>query len=171
MTVIIISGVSGTGKSTLSNKIGEELSIPVFSIDLLKAFFIRTGMAENGWDSVRDKGYLLLADIAENQLKLKQSVIVDGVFARKEFRTMFLNIAKSQKSNFKIIECICSNLETHRQRILNRDRNIKGLPEIEWNYVKRVKEIFIKWEEEHLTLDSLNSVDENYLLARKYITS
>ncbi|MBK6565947.1 MAG: AAA family ATPase [Saprospiraceae bacterium] len=171
MTLIIISGVSGTGKSSLSNKIGHELSIPVFSIDLIKAFFLKTGLAENGWETVREKGYQLLADFAENQLKLNQSVIIDGVFARKEFRTRLLDIAKTHNAKLKIIACICTDQDTHMQRILNRKRNIEGLPEIEWDYVKKVKETFTEWKDEHLTLDALSTIEENYLLAKKYITS
>lgn len=171
MVLIIISGVSGTGKSSLSNKIGLELSIPVFSIDLVKAFFLKTGLAENGWETVREKGYQLLADFAEYQLKLNQSVIVDGVFARKEFRTQQLDIAKTHNAKLKIIECICSDEETHKRRVLNRKRNIEGLPEIEWDYVKKVEQIITKWEGEHLILDAMTSIEENYLLAKKYITS
>lgn len=171
MKLIIISGVSGTGKSSLSNKIGQELSIPVFSIDLIKAFFLKTGLAENGWEAVREKGYQLLGDFAENQLKLNQSVIVDGVFARKEFRKRLLDIAKTYNAKLRIIECICSDQETHKQRVLNRKRNIEGLPEIEWTFVIRVQETFTKWEDEHLTLDALFPIEENYLLAKKYITS
>ncbi|MFN0277810.1 MAG: AAA family ATPase [Pyrinomonadaceae bacterium] len=171
ITLVIISGVSGSGKSSLSNKLGHVLSIPVFSIDLLKAFFIRTGLAENGWDTVRAKGYQLLGDLAENQLKLNQSVIVDGVFAREEFRTRLLGIAKTYNAKLKIIECICSDQETHKQRVLDRNRNIEGLPEIEWIHVMKVKDTFINWDGEHLTLDALHSIDENYLLAAKYIAS
>lgn len=35
-TLIIISGLPGTGKTTLSKKIGEEFGLPVFSMDEIK---------------------------------------------------------------------------------------------------------------------------------------
>lgn len=169
MTLIIISGVPGTGKSALSNKIGLEFSIPVFSIDLVKAFFLKNGLAENGWEFVRGKGYQLLADLAENQLRLKQTVIVEGVFARKEFRTLVINVAKKVNANLTIIECICSDQELHKKRILNRKRNIDGLPEISWEFVQKIKAINIEWDTEHLIIDSINNLEDNFLLVKTHL--
>lgn len=168
-SLILFSGVSGTGKSTLSNKIGAELSIPVFSIDLIKAFFLKSGLAKNGWDKLRFKGYQLLVDLAESQLRLNQSVIVEGVFARIEYRELVLEVLKKYDIDLKVILCICSEEKIHKQRVANRKRNIEGLPEINWEYVKMVNENYIDWHLDHLTLDCLNSIEENSVLAKKYI--
>ena len=82
-----------------------------------------------------------------------------------------MDVARRHNANVKIIECICSNQDLHRERTICRKRNIEGLPEIEWEYVKKVEKIFSKWEDEHLTLDSLHPFDENCLLAKQFIAS
>lgn len=169
MLLIVFSGVSGTGKSTLSNIIGEEHGIPVFSIDLIKAFFLKVGFAKDGWPLVREIGYQLLISLADSQLKLGQSVILDGVFARQEFRAPLFEMAERYKATLRIIECVCSDPEIHECRVLNRKRLIEHLPPIDWLYVQTVKKVFVNWEMAHLILDSANSVDENISSVRSYI--
>ena len=57
-----------------------------------------------------------------------------------------------------------------RTRAIQRakERNIAGWHELEWADVVKVKDYFPPWNEEHLVLDMVDSVDENVIKARAY---
>jgi hypothetical protein len=60
-----------------------------------------------------------------------------------------------------VIECICSDEEVHRQRLRVRQREIPGLPELEWSEVERVKSYYAPWTEERLIVDTVKPHPEN----------
>ncbi len=77
MKLIVFSGLPGTGKSTLAESIGKEFCFPVFAKDWLEATLLRSGLKED-LKSLGFAGYELLTVLAERQLMLGQSVILDS---------------------------------------------------------------------------------------------
>ena len=169
MKLIIFSGLPGTGKSTLAESVGKDLGIPVFAKDWLEATLLRSGLEPTAEaKSLGFAGYELLTVLAERQLILGQSVILDSVAASQTIRDTWRQLSEQYDADWRVIECICSDDSLHRSRLKDRKRNIPGWHELEWSEVERVKQYYFPWEGEHLLLDMVRSFEENLFTARKY---
>src|SRR6476661_7574566 len=110
MKLIIFSGLPGTGKSTLAEAVAKVLGIPVFAKDWLEATLLRSGIKPTHEDKpLGFASYELLTVLAERQLILGQSVILDSVAATKTIRQAWYQLAEQYHANCRIIECICSD--------------------------------------------------------------
>jgi predicted kinase len=169
MKLIIFSGLPGTGKSTIAETLGKELSIPVFAKDWLEATLLRSGLKPvTTNESLGFAGYDLLTVLAERQLMLEQSVILDSVASSQTIRDIWRQLAKQYDADWHLIECICSDESLHRSRLKDRQRHIPGWHELEWSEVERVKQYYAPWEGEHLVLDMIHPFEENLLRAKEY---
>jgi predicted kinase len=169
MKLIIFSGLPGTGKSKLAETIGRDMGIPVFAKDWLEAALLRSDLKQIAdAKSLGFAGYELLTILAERQLLLGQSVILDSVAGTQSIRDTWRELSEQYKATWRVIECICSDEGLHRARLMDRKRNIPGWHELEWSEVERVKQYYLPWEEEHLVLDMVQAFDENLLKAREY---
>lgn len=168
MKLIIFSGLPGTGKSTLAERMGKELGIPVFAKDWLEATLLRSGLKQSGGSSLGFAGYELLTVLAERQLMLGQSAILDSVAGSQNIRSTWYQLAERYGAIWCVIECICSDESLHRARLNDRQRKIPGWPELEWSEVERVRGYYPPWMEERLVLDMAHSLSENLLKVRSY---
>jgi predicted kinase len=169
MKMIIFSGLPGTGKSSLAEALARQLGMPVFAKDWLEATLLRSGLVSTSENKpLGSAGYELLSILAERQLMLNQSVILDSVAGTQTIRTRWHQLAKQYGADRCVIECICSDETLHRARLNNRQRHIPGWHELEWADVEKAKQLYLPWEEEHLVLDMVDSVDENVIKARVY---
>lgn len=113
-------------------------------------------------------GYELLTTLAQRQLMLGQSVILDSVAASATTRSTWSQLAEQYHADCRVIECICSDEFLHRSRLNGRNRNIPGWHELEWSEVQRVKQYYSAWEGERLVLDMAQFLTENFLKAKTY---
>src|SRR5687768_14709031 len=101
MKLIIFSGLPGTGKSTLAKTLGKELSIPVFAKDWLEAALLRSGLEPVTTDkSLGFAGYELLTVLAERQLMLGQSVILDSVASSQKIRDTWRQLVEQYEADW-----------------------------------------------------------------------
>jgi predicted kinase len=84
-TLVIVSGFSCTGKTTLAKKIGQNFSLPVFGRDDLKEFlFDSLGYSHREWSKkLGIASYSLLYLIAEKVLATGNSLIIESNFTRE----------------------------------------------------------------------------------------
>jgi predicted kinase len=169
MQCILFTGLPGTGKSCIAEAVARELGIPVFAKDWLEATLIRCELkpAENGQD-LGSAGYQLLTTLAERQLRLGQSAILDSVASTRTIRAEWRRLAQTYHAKWRVIECICSDEATQRDRMNVRQRHIPGWHELDWSEVERVKAYYAPWDEERLILDAVNSLEENIAAACRY---
>ena len=75
-TLIVLSGLPGSGKTVLAEGLSRALSIPIFAIDT-----IETAMARAGLDKAETStaAYEVARALADEHLRLRHSVIVDAV--------------------------------------------------------------------------------------------
>lgn len=169
--LIIFSGLPGTGKSTIAEALGRELGIPVFAKDWLESALVRRGFNREAHPPLGYFGYELLTTLAERQLALGQSAILDCVASVPRLRDLWIEFAQTYNAEFYIIECICSDEEIHRTRLTNRQRNIPDWPEIGWDKVLEIQARYPTWEQPTLTLDALDSVETNLAKAIQFTTA
>ena len=169
---IAFSGLPGTGKSRIAEAVARELGIPVFAKDWLEATLIRCELqpAENG-PPLGSAGYQLLTILAERQLQLGQSVILDSVASTLSIRSTWRTLAQTYQAEWRVIDCMCSDEAMQRERMKVRRRNIPGWHELDWSEVERVKAYYVPWDEERLILDAMNPPEENIAAALRYLRS
>jgi predicted kinase len=169
MKLIIFTGLPGTGKSSLAEDVGRELRIPVFAKDWLEATLLRCELAPKNKDKpLGMAGYELLTTLAERQLLLGQSVILDSVASTGSIRAAWQHLAEQYAAQRLVIECICSDENVHRSRLSGRQRNIPGWHELEWAEVERVKSYYSAWQEDRLVLDAIDPIEKNLAAALAY---
>lgn len=140
MKLIVFSGLPGTGKSTPAEVIGKELGIPVFAKDWPEATLLRSGLKPVTEDkSLGSAGYELLSVLAEHQLILGQSVILDTVAGSQTILSKWHQLARQYSADRKVTECICLDESLHCSKLKDRKRNIQGWHELEWAEVERIK--------------------------------
>jgi predicted kinase len=169
--LVVVSGVPGTGKSTLADGLGRALGIPVFSLDWLMGALTPFGGRGRGTD-LGDMGEELGTTLAYRQLVLGQSAILDSpaenVATRERWRTMAVALG----ARFRVVHCICSDDAVHATRLSSRVRGIAGWHDGgRWDIVKPRKEAFMPWTGvDVLEVDAVDDPAENLETARWWLT-
>ena len=113
-TLTIFSGLPGTGKSTLADRLARALRWPVLRIDDV------TGEVPEDADyRFWDEKILVLLTIVEEQLKLGVSVIADSVFMGAD-RVQAQEMAMKHEANFRPIYCFVSDEKIWKKRVIKR---------------------------------------------------
>jgi predicted kinase len=159
-TLIVLAGLPGSGKSMLAEGVSRALSIPLFSIDPIEAAMWCGGLKK---DQTGIAAYEVAIALADEQLRLGHSVIVDAVNPVEAPRAAWRSVAAKYRAGLKIIECICADETIHRARIEARRRNIPGMPEITWARVLERRAEYEPWTDARLTLDTSIETPEKLL--------
>jgi len=167
-TLVVMSGLPGTGKSTLAEALAEALAWPVFSVDPIESALLRSGLERSFETGLA--AYWVAEVLADEQLKRGLSVIVDAVNAVREAQTMWLNLARKRCVSLRLIECVVAEA-VHQQRIETRVRGMHGIPEVSWQDVEKRRRAYAPWTEEHLVLDTAQPHSDNVRRALEYIQS
>lgn len=169
MKLIVFSGLPSTGKSTLAEAVGRHLSIPVFAKDWLEATLVQSEMIPSNPDKpLGFAGYQLLTTLAERQLKLGQSAILDSVAGTESIREMWHQLTQQYQATWRVVACICSDETLHRTQLSKRQRNIPGWYELSWSDIEHVRQKYLSWEGEHITIDMVNPFEINLAEVIKY---
>ena len=151
LKLVVLSGLPGTGKSTLAEALSRHFSLPLFSVDPIEAAMWRGGLAR---DQTGIAAYVVAQTLAGEQLRLGHSVVIDAVNPVEAPRAAWRRLAAKYRADLKIIECICVDQTIHRRRIEARTRNIEGMAEITWARVEQRRAEYETWIDTRLTLDT-----------------
>ena len=153
--LFILSGLPGSGKSTLSQFLARKYKIPYLRIDT-----IEQGLRDLCHIDVVAEGYELSYRIAAEYLKLGLHVIADSCNPISPTRMAWEGVAKSHYCDFVNIEIICSDKDEHRNRIEMRKTEIENLKPLTWEDVEN--RIFHPWESERIIIDTAHkSIEES----------
>jgi predicted kinase len=104
--LIVLSGLPGSGKSTLADGLSRILSMPVFSVDPIKAAMWRGGLAKA---QTGIAAYGVAITLADEYLRLGHSVVVDAVNPVEAPRAAWRNLAAKYRADLRIIKCVCAD--------------------------------------------------------------
>lgn len=166
--IIIIDGVVGAGKTTLAEKLGEVLNIPVYfelqsqtTYNLLEEFY----KDKKRWSfalqvhflnerfrmikEIHDKGIGILDRSIFGDRIFASMLYEDGYMTKDEFDTYYslLNNILQYVSNPDILLYIDCDLETAMERIDIRGREMEQL--VDEYYWKRLNEKYTDWYKEY----------------------
>lgn len=149
--LIVLTGLPGAGKSTVAEGLARALHAPILSIDPIEAAMWRGGM-QHGLSGVA--AYGIAATLAEEQLALGLTTVIDAVNPVEAPRRLWRDTATRFGATLRIVEVICSDAAVHQARVEARERNIPGMPELTWARVQQRRAEFEPWTAERLILDS-----------------
>lgn len=168
-SIIVVSGLPCTGKSTTSEFIAKTFGMPIFSVDPIEAAMWRSGLQPGHETGVA--AYEVAAALAEEHLKLGQSAVIDAVSPIEWSRIRWRQIAEQYDVRMIVIETICPDLELHRQRVERRVRSIPGMAELTWEMVEERRREWEPWDDERLVVDSRQELAEIRQLVAQYIAN
>jgi predicted kinase len=165
-TLVIFSGLPGTGKSTLANRLACELQWTLLRIDDVVNKVPENAGAEF-WDSCVE----VLLTLTESQLEIGLSVIVDSVFMNTD-RQHAQTLAGKHQAHFRPIYTHVSDEQVWEQRVTARSDQLDNPAVATWKQVQHQSGHFRNWEPDTaLFVDALNSAEKNYEAVLNFVTS
>ena len=113
--LIVMSGLPGSGKSTIAERIAQRLKIPILSVDPIESAIIKAGIARSFETGVA--AYLVAQSLAGEQLKLGNPVIIDAVNAEEEGKDTWRSLAQHYEVDMIILDVFMSDQALHQQRV------------------------------------------------------
>jgi adenylate kinase family enzyme len=167
--VIAFTGLPGTGKSTLSERLARTIRTPAFAGDwmlgAITPYRILHHLDRDAYISLYDS---ILETLVVRQLMLDQSAITDGILNDATAARLGA-IAAEHGAKLRIVECVCSDLDLHRSRVDGRVRGIPGWHEIDWDHVERMRTEYPPLTVERLQVDAVDPVDANLRTVLDYL--
>src|SRR5215207_787024 len=164
-TLVIFSGLPGTGKSTLASQLARQLHWPLLCIDDVVG-----DIPENPGISFWDSKVAILLRLVEVQLELGLSVIVDSVFMNMDSHHAQA-LARKQGARFCPIHVFISDEHVWEQRVNARYEEVNNRDVATWERIQHQRERFRAWEPgTALFIDSLNLFDRNYENVLDFVT-
>lgn len=165
-TLVIFSGLPGTGKSTLTNKLARELRWPLLSID-----DVVVDVPKNPDNKFWDRQITALLNLVETQLELGLDVIVDSVFMNMD-RHHAQELARKYQTRFLPVHVFVSDEKIWEERVTTRSNELKNTGVATWESIQHQREHFREWEPNTaLFIDSLHPIDENFQRVLDFVTS
>ena len=119
--LIALGGLPGVGKSTLAAALARRVQAVNLRIDTIEQALRNVGQTVSG-----PEGYLVARDLAEDNLRIGHTVIVDSVNPLAITRGYWRETAARLTVELVEIEVVCSDTRLHRERVESRVADIPG---------------------------------------------
>ncbi len=145
--LVVFGGLPGTGKTTLSRALAQRRGALHLRIDTIEQAIRDAGIAPVG-----AAGYAAAQALAESNLALGHIVIADCVNPVRESRAAWREVAARAGVPLLEVELVCTDRDTHRQRVEARRPDIPGHMLPGWPEI--VTRDYRPWTDPHLVIDT-----------------
>ena len=157
MTLIVMRGYPGTGKSTIARAISAALHAPLIDRDILrqKAVDIFGNLPHVGRFS-----YELMFALTEEQLSLGLSVVVDTPLTYRTTYVQAKELAQTFHVPMLVVHCQCSP-EVQKRRLEGRVGKVSEFQITSWEEWMQWKPRFEDFDDEGCIIDTSNPLDDS----------
>ena len=156
--LIVLSGLPATGKTVIAEAIARELGAVLLSVDPVDSALARANVHEDG-----DPGkaaYAVVGAMAEQNLALGSTVVVDAVNAVGEAKTFWIELSRRLDARLLAVETVLADGEVHRARLAGRVRDL-AIPEPSWEAVVLRRAEWVAWPFAPLIVDTGEPLEAN----------
>ena len=149
-TLILISGLMGTGKTIRARHMSSLLGAEVIQTDALRKEILNMAPTDRHLeafgegiyaDAITRRTYEEALTRAEEELRKRKPVIIDASYKKREDRMKAFDTAHKLKADFFIIECIL-NEEIIRERLDARMKDTQEASDGRWEIFQEQKKTF-----------------------------
>lgn len=161
--LVMVTGLQGTGKSTIAEAAGRILDGAVLAHDWVMSGLRPYPALQQALESMdppghRAVGWSVLLALARSQLRAGRSVVLDGM-ARGTEASLARQVAAEEDSPGVVILTECADPVVHRSRIEGRLRHIPHWYELTWDHVQRSRETWTPPSPVDLCLEATDPLD------------
>lgn len=170
--LVVMAGLSGTGKSALAARLAAGLGATVVASDVVRKALAghapteRLGSAFGGGiytAEQTERTYAAMLAEAERLLDAGESVILDATYARARHRQAARDVASRAGASFSCVECVADD-ETVRARLLARESDPTAVSDAGlavWREQRRRFEPVVELGAgEHVVVDTAQPLDQ-----------
>ncbi|SNT52188.1 Predicted kinase [Asanoa hainanensis] len=115
--LVVFAGLPGVGKSTLAARVGTALAAPVLTVDHVDRVLRAHDVVE---PAPGVTAYDVVAALAEAQLAMGLTVVVDAVNAVAAARATWPALCERSGAALRVVEVWCNDMTEHRRRVETR---------------------------------------------------
>lgn len=153
--LIVLSGLPGTGKSTVAAPLARRLHAAYLRIDTIEQALIDSGEIP----ALQTAGYVTGYALTRDQLDVGLTTVVECVNPVAITRKAWRRVAAEHASWILEVELICSDAQEHRSRVERRVTDIPGLVLPTWQQVFNRE--YEPWDRDHLVIDTTERIPED----------
>lgn len=137
--LLVVSGLPGTGKTTLAKRLAQELHAVYLRVDVVENPLIRAGI------DVGPLGYEIVRELAASNLALGSRVVVDLVNPLPITRRIWTDLAAELDAGLVVFECEIPDTDEHRRRVETRLPDLPDQVLPTWSDV--LTREYVPWDE------------------------
>ena len=172
LTLYVLCGLPGTGKSTYAKKLHEIFDVALFRSDEarqeLPEFSARSGPVPFGTGiyrpEMRGRVYSRLLSMAQEEIKNGRPAILDATFSMKKWREEAVRMAEDLDVNILFLECVCSR-DTILERLSRRREGDDSLSDARPEHLDGLVDEFESMDElspeRHITINTEAEIETN----------